>query len=58
MVETMHNIVLQAIKLTIQKTQFILVSCDEVTTFHNQTWLFMHVYMVEQWKKVPILLNL
>lgn len=37
MVETTHNIVLQAIKLTIQKTQFILVNYDEVITFHNQS---------------------
>jgi hypothetical protein len=58
MVETMHNIVSQVIKLIIQKTQLILVSYDEMTTFHNQSLLSMHVYMVEQWRRVPILLNL
>jgi hypothetical protein len=44
MVETMHNIVLQVIKLIIQKTQFILVSYDEMTTFHNQSCYLCSVY--------------
>jgi hypothetical protein len=57
MVETIHGIVLQAIKVA-QTTQFILVSCDEVMTFHNQSWLLVHAYVVEQWKMVFILLNL
>ncbi len=35
MVEAMHSIVLRAIKLVVQTTQFILVSCDEVTTLDN-----------------------
>jgi len=34
------------------------MSCDEVTTINNQSWLFIHVYVTEEWKRVPILLNL
>jgi hypothetical protein len=37
MVETMHNIVLQAIKECVQKTKFISLNCDEVTTIDNQS---------------------
>jgi hypothetical protein len=35
MVEAMHNIVLQAIKVTILKTTYISMSCDKVTTIDN-----------------------
>jgi len=35
MVEAMHNIVLQAIKVTILKKTYISMSCDKVTTIDN-----------------------
>jgi hypothetical protein len=41
-----------------QKSPFILVNCDEVTTIDNQSWLSIHVYVTEEWKRVLILLNL
>jgi len=34
------------------------MSANEVTTIDNQSWLFVHLYIVEAWKKVPLLLNL
>jgi hypothetical protein len=34
------------------------MSCDEVTTIDNQSWLFVHVYVTKECKRVPILLNL
>ncbi len=34
------------------------VSCDEVTTIDNQSWLSIHVYVIKEWKKVSIMLNL
>jgi hypothetical protein len=58
MVEAMHGIVLRAIKVFVQTTYFILVSCDEVMTLDNQSWLSVHVYVVEQWRRVLVLLNL
>jgi hypothetical protein len=41
-----------------QKSLFISMSCDEVTTIDNQSWLFVHVYVTNEWKRVSILLNL
>ncbi len=58
MVEVMHNVVLWATKVDVQKSPFISVSYDEVTTINNQSWLFVHVYVIEEWKRVLILLNL
>jgi len=54
----MHNVVLWATKVNVQKSYFISVSHDEVTTINNQSWLSIHVYVTEESKKVPILLNL
>jgi hypothetical protein len=58
MVETMHRLVLQAIKVGLQKTLFILVSYDKLTTIDNESWLLIHLYVIDKWKWVPILLNL
>ncbi len=41
-----------------QKSHFISMSCDEFTTIDNQSWLSIHVYVVKEWKKVSIMLNL
>jgi hypothetical protein len=54
----MHNVVLWATKVNVQKSYFIFVSRDEVTTINNQSLLSIHVYVTEKWKRVPILLNL
>lgn len=40
-----------------QQARFIFVSCDEVTTIDNQSWIFMFVYMMHNCKRF-ILLNL
>lgn len=34
------------------------MNCDEVTIVNNQTWLLVHIYVIDGWKWVPILLNL
>jgi hypothetical protein len=44
----MHDAVLWATKVDVQKSPFISVSCDEVTTINNQSWLFVHVYVTEE----------
>ncbi len=56
--ETMYNVILWATKVIMQKSLFISMSCDEVTTIDNQSWLFVHVYVTNEWKRVSILLNL
>jgi hypothetical protein len=33
------------------------MSTNEITTIDNQFWLSMHLYVVEAWKRAPILLN-
>ncbi len=55
---TLHNVVLNQMKLVVEKIGFISMNCDEVRTLDNQSWIFVYAYIVEDWKKVLILLNL
>lgn len=45
-------------KHAIQNVRFISINCDEVTTKNNQNCISIHYYVVENWWKVPILVNL
>jgi hypothetical protein len=54
----MHNVILKQIMLLVQQARFILINCHKVTTLDKQFWIFVHVYIVKNWRKVPIFLNL
>jgi hypothetical protein len=53
----MSNVVFIITKVAIHKVNFIFVSCDEVTNINNQSWILMHVYVVEDFNRIPILVN-
>jgi hypothetical protein len=55
--EFMHMQVQEVIVKAIQATQFIAVSCDEVTTIDNSSWICIYVHVVQSWVKIPILLQ-
>jgi hypothetical protein len=44
--------------MAIQKVRLISISINEVTTMDFQSWLNVHVYLVDGWKPNPILLTL
>jgi hypothetical protein len=58
MAKVMYKRLIWATCLTMQKAWFIFVSCDEMTTIDNKSWISIHVYVVERWKQLPILLVL
>ncbi len=58
MAECMQELVLIKTHLVVQSTKFIFVSIDEIITMHYQRWIIIHVYVVEGWKCIPILLTL
>jgi hypothetical protein len=37
---------------------YIFISCDKVTSIDNQSWILVHAYVVEDFKRTPILVNL
>jgi len=56
MVEVMHVVLLDATKITFVVAPFIVVNADEVTTINNTQWLSIHLYVVQKWRHIPILL--
>jgi hypothetical protein len=58
MARAMHNVVLKQMKVVLQQNKFISINCDEITILDNQSWISVHAYVVENWRKQPILLNL
>jgi hypothetical protein len=55
-VEHLHNQILIATKAIIQGAKFVALTCDEVIILNNQSWIFVHVYYVQDWCCIPILL--
>ncbi len=53
----MHRIVMQSMKIVVQKAKYIIISYDEVTTIDNQSWCNVHAYIVGGFNKVPLLLK-
>jgi hypothetical protein len=58
MAKCMSNVVFIATKVAIHKVNFIFVSCNEVTNIDNQSSILVHVYVFEDFKRIPILVNL
>jgi hypothetical protein len=56
MVKVMHNVLLKATKATFVCVNFIAIRANEVTIIDNTQWLSIHLYMVQGWKRIPILL--
>jgi hypothetical protein len=54
--KVMHKVFLEAIKATFAVTSIITVSVNEVIAIDNTQWLSIHLYVVEQWRRIPILL--
>jgi len=58
MVQHMHGIILEVTQFAIGATQYVSFICDEASTIENQSWLLIHVYMVQNWLKLLIFLCL
>jgi hypothetical protein len=46
MVEVLHIIIMHVIKLVVHKSNYVVLSCDEVMLIGNQSWLSIHVYII------------
>jgi len=58
MVEFMYQVVMRATRVGIQATHYIALSYDEVSTLDNQSWLFVHYYVVQNWVRILIIIFL
>jgi hypothetical protein len=58
MVEAMHYFVLTSIKAIMQTINYFFVSANEVITLDKWQWIGVHVYVMKDWCRFPILLTL
>jgi hypothetical protein len=58
MAESLYTVVQNRTKLVVSGANFISLSCDEVTTVDNQSWISIHAYVLVDWERVPLLLSL
>jgi hypothetical protein len=54
----MQKLVFTKKHLVVQLVKFLHVSIDEATIMDCHGWIVVHVYVVEGWKHIPILLTL
>jgi len=45
-------------RVVMQSSKFLSMSCDEVTTIDNQSWISIPVYYVSEWCRIPLLIGL
>ncbi len=58
MVEFVHQEVMKGTKAIVGVVWYVVLSCDEVFTIDNQSWLFVHCYVVHNWVWIPIFIFL
>jgi len=51
----MNDLLLQSIHNVVNVVNFLFVSADEVTTIDNASWISCHIYVVQSWKRNPLL---
>ena len=47
MIEATERIILHIIRDVMSKTKVFSLSCDEVTSYDNQSWIFVTAYIVQ-----------
>lgn len=52
----MHSVLLDVTKDAFTSIAYIGIFIDEVMTINNTQWLSIHLYVVQAWKRIPILL--
>ena len=58
MAESMANEVSEKTMQVLFDANFLSISANEVISVDNTSWLLLHIYACQSWKRVPILLSL
>jgi hypothetical protein len=58
MKEAKHWEVMKATRVVMGVALYVVLSCDEVSRIDNQSWLYVHYYVVQNWVKNSILISL
>ena len=57
-VEYLHKQVMVKSREVLSATKYLAITCDEVTTVDNQSWISIHAYCVQDFYRQPILISL
>ncbi len=55
---SMHQDVMEVIRATMGALWYVVLNCDEVSIVDNQSWLFVHCYVVQNWVRILIFISL
>jgi hypothetical protein len=58
MADFMYAEVRTAISRVLVGANYVALTCDEVTTIDNGSWISIHAYVVQNWSRVPYLISL
>ena len=56
--ECLHHQVQRKTTKVMKSARFFSITCDEVTTIDNQSWISIHGYVCEGWERLSMLLSL
>ncbi len=57
MVEYIHKQIIKRVKKVITSSKYLALSCDEVTMIHNQSWISIYSYVVQNQCHIFILIS-
>jgi hypothetical protein len=58
MAEFMYAEVRIAISRVLVGANYVALTCDEVSTIDNGSWISIHAYVVQNWSRIPYLISL
>ena len=58
MAESLFNVVQERTKEVVSTAPYFSITCDEITTLDNQSWISIEVYTIQDWERVSMLLCL
>jgi len=56
--EYLHSSIMVALRVAVQSMRYVSISTDEVIAMDNMSWVEVHIYVVESWKRILYLLHL
>lgn len=58
MVGYIYYKVIDVIPSHVKKTNYVALTCDEVTSIDNGSWISIHAYVMQDWIRIPLFISL
>lgn len=57
MLDFMYSKVKNCILSHVKKATYMALACDEVTSIPNESWIFIHTYVMQDWVRILLLIS-